>query len=154
MKIISGGQTGADQAGVDAAKFYNLETGGWMPHGWTTLNGSKPEYAELYGMQEHKSVGYPPRTKQNVFDSDGTLIIAGNFSSPGTKLTINATSLFKKPVYTSDFNNPTANEAENIHQWIIEKNIKILNIAGNSESSFPGIYEYSRSLLILVFEKL
>jgi len=82
MKVISGGQTGVDQAGLDAAKFHGIETGGWMPGRWTTLNGPKPGYAEKYGMVEHKSVGYAPRTKQNIFDSDATLIIAGDFSSP------------------------------------------------------------------------
>lgn len=154
MKIISGGQTGADQAGLDAAKHCGLETGGWMPKGWTTLQGPKPEYAEKYGLQEHKNVGYSPRTKQNVFDSDATLIFAGNWSSPGTKLTIRSANGFNKPLYTSDFQYPPSNEIENIRAWLVEKDIKILNIAGNSERSFPGIYEYTRSLLIDVFEVL
>jgi Circularly permutated YpsA SLOG family len=35
-KIISGGQTGADQAGLRTAKRLGIETGGWMPQGWRT----------------------------------------------------------------------------------------------------------------------
>jgi Circularly permutated YpsA SLOG family len=32
-KIISGGQTGADQAAWRVAKAYGVTTGGWMPNG-------------------------------------------------------------------------------------------------------------------------
>ena len=41
-KIISGGQTGADIAGVDAAIFCNFPYGGWLPKGRKTENGAVP----------------------------------------------------------------------------------------------------------------
>jgi Circularly permutated YpsA SLOG family len=47
MKIISGGQTGADQAGWRAAKACGLETGGWMPKGWKTELGCSPFFGPL-----------------------------------------------------------------------------------------------------------
>jgi hypothetical protein len=34
MKIISGGQSGADQAAWRAAKAFGIATGGWMPRGF------------------------------------------------------------------------------------------------------------------------
>jgi RNA polymerase sigma factor (sigma-70 family) len=39
-KVISGGQTGADQAGLFAAEAFGIETGGWMPKGFLTLAGN------------------------------------------------------------------------------------------------------------------
>jgi len=39
-KVISGGQTGADQAGLVAAARFAIPTGGWMPHGFETAEGS------------------------------------------------------------------------------------------------------------------
>ena len=36
MEIISGAQTGADQAGWRAARAFDLDTGGWMPKGFIT----------------------------------------------------------------------------------------------------------------------
>lgn len=152
MKIISGGQTGADKAGLDAAKHCGFETGGWMPKGWIALDGTHPDFAEKYGLQEHKSVGYAPRTKQNVFDSDATLIVSGNFRSPGTILTIKSANQFRKKLYTHDYNNPPHNDVQLISDWIVNNDIRVLNVAGNSERSFPGIYDYTRSFLIHVFE--
>lgn len=44
-KIISGGQTGGDIGGVRAGKQLGVETGGTLPNGWKTQDGSKPEQA-------------------------------------------------------------------------------------------------------------
>ena len=45
-KIESGGQTGADQAGLRAARAERLETGGWAPKGWETEEGPAPWLAD------------------------------------------------------------------------------------------------------------
>jgi hypothetical protein len=39
-KIISGGQTGADIAGIDAAIEHGLSYGGWLPKGRKTEKGA------------------------------------------------------------------------------------------------------------------
>jgi len=49
-KIISGGQTGADQAGLDAAIEYGLPHGGWIPKGRLTESGTLPERYKLTEM--------------------------------------------------------------------------------------------------------
>jgi hypothetical protein len=36
VRIISGGQTGVDQAALRAARACGLETGGWVRLGWAT----------------------------------------------------------------------------------------------------------------------
>ncbi len=77
MKIISGGQTGVDRAGI--------ECGGWCPEGREAEDGAIPDKYPLIVLP---GAGYRQRTKQNVLDSDGTIIIY--FDSPigGTELTI------------------------------------------------------------------
>jgi hypothetical protein len=42
-KIISGGQTGTDQAAWRAAKTYGITTGGRMPERFITEDGPRPE---------------------------------------------------------------------------------------------------------------
>ena len=42
-KVISGGQTGADHAGLRAAKDSGINTGGTAPRNFMTEEGSKPE---------------------------------------------------------------------------------------------------------------
>jgi hypothetical protein len=49
-KIISGGQTGADQAALDAAIKLGIPHGGWIPKGRLTENGPLPEKYDLSEM--------------------------------------------------------------------------------------------------------
>ena len=87
MKLISGGQNGADIGGLIAAKKFGIPTGGWIPNTFRTEAGPRPDLGKLYNLNEHSSYSYIPRTKSNVIWSDGTLIF-GRDSSPGSKLTI------------------------------------------------------------------
>jgi len=139
-KIRSGGQCGADLAGLHVGQSFGYKTGGVMPKGFITLEGPKPEYAERYGVTEHSSSKYAPRTYENARDSDGTLRFASNFNSPGEICTERAISCYNKPFL--DINITNALPIETVINWIIEKNIKVLNIAGNSENISPGIFNF------------
>lgn len=48
-RIVSGGQTGADQAALRAARAAGLPTGGWAPRGWLTEEGPAPWLANRSG---------------------------------------------------------------------------------------------------------
>ncbi len=95
-KVISGGQTGADRAGLIAAKAAGYATGGCMPLKFKAQDGYHPEFADLYSVTEHASSHYAPRTFKNVRDSDGTVRFAINFQSAGELLTLNAIKQYKK----------------------------------------------------------
>lgn len=138
-KIISGGQTGADEAGLIGAKMIGLQTGGWMPKGFRTLDGRKPEFKEMYKMQEHSSYYYPPRTFHNAKESDGTVRFATNFNSAGEICTLKAINQYNKPYFDVDFNKTLAQQIIDFRSWLKCNVIKILNVAGNSEKSSPGI---------------
>lgn len=135
-KIISGGQTGADIAGLMAAKYHNITTGGYMPKGWITLGGPRPDYELTYGLKQHASASYAARTYANVQVSDGTLRIAFNFASSGELCTLKAIQKLKKPHLDVDLHNPRP--IKDVIDWIEKYNIKTLNIAGNSEQTFAG----------------
>jgi Circularly permutated YpsA SLOG family len=47
--VISGGQTGADQAGLRAARASGIRCGGMAPKGWLTEAGPAPWLAD-YGL--------------------------------------------------------------------------------------------------------
>ncbi|TKB26075.1 hypothetical protein FCL47_10010 [Desulfopila sp. IMCC35006] len=70
-KIISGGQTGADIAGLDAAIRHGVPHGGSIPKGRLTEDGALPE---RYDLQEMDTKSYPKRTEKNVVDSDKPMI--------------------------------------------------------------------------------
>lgn len=149
IKIVSGGQNGVDVAGVDAALSLGISTGGWMPKGWMTLDGPKPEYAVKYFMIEHSQLGYKARTWKNVEDSDGTLQIAAYMYSPGELCTINAIKHYKKPVFVIDMailktSLSVKAKIPEFHIWVKKNNIRVLNVAGNSNNTAPGIYTVAR----------
>lgn len=152
--VISGGQTGADIAGVKAAKQFGLATGGMLPRGFLTLDGLHPEYAQLYSMTEHYSDKYPPRTKANVRDSDGTIRFAAKWESYGEQCTKNAISQHSKPYFDVDVVRADAPAPQAVVDWILANQIEILNVAGNSEKSVPGIEEFVTGYLLEVFRLL
>lgn len=58
-KVISGGQTGADQAGLKAAKKCGIPTGGFIPPRFVTSNGPSPWLGEEYGLVEIEPGSFP-----------------------------------------------------------------------------------------------
>jgi Circularly permutated YpsA SLOG family len=135
-KIISGGQTGADQAGWRAAKACGVPVGGWMPKGFLTEDGTHPEFAEQFGALELSTDSDLARTEQNVQDSDATLWF-GETTTSDAQETVRACHRFGKPcmpVY------PGASfEPSHIATWIADNKIGTLNVAGNREGEEPGI---------------
>ena len=139
-KIISGGQSGADIGGLIAAKSSGLLYGGYMPKGCLTENGPKPEYKIEYNIEESWSPQYHIRTNQNVWASDGTIRFANDFTTKGEICTFKAIKLHKKPYIDVDIWEPIS--IEEVITWIQANKIEVLNVAGNRESTAPGIQDF------------
>lgn len=136
-RIISGAQTGADRAGLDAALALGIETGGWIPLGRRTDEGPLSlDLMRLYHLHEHPSANYPPRTEQNVRESDGTVIF-GNPYSPGCSLTARLCRTRHKPCLIMD---AVAYDVAELVKWILNNGILTMNVAGNRERTNIGIY--------------
>lgn len=147
-KIISGGQTGADQGGLEAGKILGIETGGWTPLGWRTENGPMPNLGSDFGLKEHSDRAYPPRTAANVRDSDGTVIF-GDITEPGSSLTVGLCKNADKHFFVVDrLNNPSVEVQAIFLIWLDQFNIQVLNVAGNRESKNPGIQRKVREFLV------
>lgn len=151
-KIISGGQSGADIAGLETAKKYGYETGGTLPFGYKTLDGPKPDYKELYGVTAHSSSSYVPRTRQNVRDSDGTIRLAYNFESRGEICTLRAIEDYKKPHFDVNLSDPPP--VLSVTEWISCHKIAVLNVAGNAEQTEAGTHEAATRYLESLFDAL
>jgi Circularly permutated YpsA SLOG family len=67
-KIIPGGQTGADRAGLDFAVEVGLAHGGYVPKGRKAEDG---RIHERYRLVEPATNSYPERTKRNARECDG-----------------------------------------------------------------------------------
>jgi hypothetical protein len=149
MRVISGGQTGADRAALIAAESAGIETGGWMPLGFLANDGEHPEFAQRFGIEEMASKRYPPRTAMNVKESDGTIRFATNWDSPGELLTLKLCKKYGKPFL--DITPGGQLTPNDVAAWIAGNNIRILNVAGNAEQTSPGIQEFIVEFLADVF---
>jgi len=139
-RIVSGGQTGADVAGLEAAIQLGLQTGGRVPKDFRTEKGPMPVLGERYGLIETESRDYRDRTGSNIIASDGTVIF-GDIDSAGSKFTFGYCTSYSKPVIC----NPTK---EQFLKFLRDKEIVVLNVAGNRESKNPGIYERTFKFLM------
>ena len=145
QQIISGGQTGADRAALDTAIKFNIPHGGWLPKGRKTESGP---LASLYQLKEMDTADYPARTRQNILDASGTLIVSRGALSGGSKLTLSFAKVTGRPNCCIDLLNHDIFEAALIFQsFVLENQISILNVAGPRASHDPEIYHDVRSIL-------
>ena len=153
MKVISGGQTGADQLGLAIAKIYGIETCGYAPPGFLTEDGPAPWLAD-YGLIELRGefdgrVGYPARTAANV-SSSRLVLWFGDEASTGGKCTRTACVRHRVPFRSFDSKVPIS---EHQLAWEIECVTNELwrnpyqfglMLAGNRDSKFS---DADRSLM-------
>lgn len=158
-KIISGAQTGSDIGGLKASKQLGIETGGTIPKGWKTAEGSKPEYGQEFNLTEDDSSNYVPRTMKNVDNADATIAVIWG-KSVGTGKTIGYAQTGKwqygpqktkldgyKPVLVITTKDPAV-AAQQVQQFIKDTGAKSLNIAGHREGSQPGIEKFTTDVLV------
>lgn len=154
-KIISGCQTGADRAGLIAAKVCGLETGGYVCTKNKTELGYEPELINAYQLSELNTFDYPKRTLANVNAADATWIFYRGKLEKGSALTEKYCKQLNKLHLTIrlDVLNKEA-FIEDYSNWLELKEIEVLNTAGNRESVAPGIQQEVTELLIKVFKSV
>lgn len=131
-----------DRAALDVAIELGLEHGGWCPRGRRAEDGSLPP---RYHLRETAQDNYSSRTRLNVKDSDGTLILYRGELEGGSELTAHFAGELHKPVLIVDLDHPV--DAGTFKDWLKQHHIGTLNIAGPRESKQPGIYQQTVELL-------
>lgn len=145
-KIVSGGQAGVDRAALDAALALGIPCGGWCPKGRRAEDGVIPD---RYPLIETETKDYRERTRRNVRDSDGTLILARGPLSGGTALTRRLAEKMGKPCLVVDLaQRPRAGD---VRAWVASRNLRTLNVAGPRASGQSGIHGQARTFLRRIF---
>jgi Circularly permutated YpsA SLOG family len=158
-RIVTGGQTGVDQAALRAAQDCGLACGGWCPPGRLSESGTIPSNLPLVETPADRSSEAPDiprsqRTEWNVRDSDATLILQPreyDKPDPGTDWARSCAERYERPLLICDPSDPGA--LEKIKQWLRAESVQILNVAGPSENNAPGIDEQVYSFLIRIFSR-
>ncbi len=152
FKVVTGGQTGVDRAALDAALDGGIPCGGWCPAGRWAEDGPIPAF---YPLTELPEADPAFRTRRNVADGDGTLIIVDGAPDRGCRLAGAAARELGRARLTVDLSK-TAQDAAcaQVAAWIAREHIRTLNIAGPRESNAPGIYCRARAFLTSLFAGL
>ena len=152
-KIISGGQTGVDRAALDAAIDCNFPYGGYIPRGRLAEDGVIDEKYSL--LVELNSDDYSDRTKKNIEDSDGTVVVYDGICGKGTMFTIYYAKEMKKPVLVIDLSKTDVSSAvKEIETFVGENRINVLNVAGPRASIDPEIYKKAYPIIRTLIENL
>jgi hypothetical protein len=165
-KIISGGQVGADQAALRAARHLGLETGGTAPRGYRTESGLQRDLLAGYGLVENAVDDYPARSKRNVDDAQATIAFRCK-SSLGTDKTIQycisghwraITFALGKTDATAHVTGHrpvlivqrmTAEAQQVVRDFLRERQVQVLNVAGHrSVNGEPGWEDAVEQFLI------
>ena len=147
MRIVSGGQTGADRAALEAALELGLEVGGWVPLGRQAEDGTIPEH--FANLQEAESALPAVRTELNVRDSDATVIFSYGALTSGSALTESLARKLAKPLLHLDLDRISeVNASAVLCDWLIRQRPGTLNVAGPRESEDPAIHAATKRVLI------
>lgn len=148
LRIVSGGQTGADRAALDAAIEADFPHGGWCPKGRRAEDGIiSPDYE----LQETAHGRYAGRTEANARDSDATVVFTRGKPAGGSAATVKFAAKHGKPCLHVDLDSTVGEEAAKEIVAFVNENLGddncILNIAGSRESCAPGIYDEVKSII-------
>jgi len=152
LKIISGGQTGVDRGALDAALEAGIDCGGTCPAGRKAEDGIIPA---IYPMTELASNIYSDRTRQNVIDSDATLVLYFGQLEGGTAFTRQCCLAEGKPSLVIDANvDDQAVLVQRILEFMEHYKVRVLNVAGPRASKIPRAHATTKQLLTTVLMKL
>jgi hypothetical protein len=135
LKIASGGPTGVDRAALDVGLAVGLAVGGWCPKGRRAEDGRIPD---RYPLMETPERNYQARTRRNIEDSDGTLILNLGKLDGGTALTARHPRQIGKPCLVVALE--MGIEPAAFREWLAANRIAVLNVAGPRASQRPEGY--------------
>jgi len=135
LKILSGNPTGVDRAALAVGLALGLTVSGWCPRGRRAEDGRIPD---RYPLVETPERNYPARTRRNIEDADGTLILNLGTLDGGTALTARHARQIGQPCRVVALE--AGIEPATFREWLAAHPITVLNVAGPRERQRPGVY--------------
>jgi hypothetical protein len=149
-KIVSGGQTGADRAGLDVAIRWGFPYGEWCRKGRNAEDGI---IGGQYQLVETPSASHLQRTEWNVRDSDATVIFTlAPTLTGGSKRTAEFAEKHRKPLIHVSRQAASYEDPALILQRFVEENsVRELNIAGARASKESEVWRFAYETLEAAF---
>ena len=144
-KIITSGQTEADQAALDIAIRLRIPHGGWTTKDRIAETGSLPERFKL---QEMQTDNYSECIKQNVIDSMGTLIISYGALSGDLDYARKMALGHKRQMLGIDLNQmDDAKAVILLNGWIQLYRINVLHVIGPNAEVNPYVRNQTENIM-------
>jgi len=151
VRIVSGGQTGADRAALNWAIARGISHGGWCPKGRKAEDGPIPR---RYQLMETPSASYLQRTELNVRDSDGTVILSlAETLTGGSRRTAELARQYGKPWLHLAKSAGGRDAGALLRRFLRQHDIHVLNVAGPRASTEPEVGEFVTSVLERAFPR-
>lgn len=179
QKVISGGQTGADRAALEAALAQGIATGGTAPIGFVTCDAATGDISlkEKFGLTElplssarqSLALQYCSRSQINVQNSDATVAFCCKVSGSGTSKTLGycasrrwtnvypkvAESTAYRPYLVIDNVDKPEVAANCIIKFLQQHQVRVLNVCGHRDDRTAGVADFQKKvyeILFLVFK--
>lgn len=148
-KLITGGQSGVDNAALIFSRNYHIPYGGWTPrNGWAEDNHEPSGVFDADPELQKTGANDPrDRTQMNVDAADATLVVLPtNTQSAGTQVVIFYCDEFAKPYLVTD--------GKNLNQvlvWLdsletVYPNL-VLNVTGPRNAESPTAFALAYQIL-------
>ena len=155
VKLISGGQTGADRGGLRAAARLGLERGGCVPKGRRAEDGCVP--TEFKEMTELESPLYAARAEHNVLSSAATVVFTRGELRGGSAQVFEMARVYERPARWLNLGDgqPLAAHAVELRAWLdaLPMGSGAVNVAGQRESRSPGIETEVENALVFALSE-
>lgn len=171
IRVISGGQTGADRAALEAARSVNVPTGGTAPQGFVTAKGRDPSLRQLFGLNElilaqkkRISVGtmYALRSQRNVDDANATVAfrlqasvgtdktigyaITGKWRAPNARELQRPEREHHKPCLVIRALDDIDAVAQSVAAFVRRTGAQTINVCGHRNDETAGKHGFSRDV--------
>ena len=150
VRIISGGEPGAEQAALDAAMEAGVEHGGWIPAGRPTEAGPLPDE---FLLAELPSTDPEAASSRNVEAADGTVAFFLGRRTPHCDLSERLASTRHRPFLDVDLQRAEpAAIAQALSIWLRLHGISVLHVTGPRATEEFRAYARVRAVISLLLE--
>ena len=158
VKLLSGGQSGADRGAMDAARDLDFPVGGWCPAGgWAEDMTEPPGIRALYPqMTETPSSDVSQRTEWNIRDSSCCIVLNTRTrgTSRGTDIGYAMYDKYETPHFEIALDGEASIEEQvgRAIEWLrgLDDDAIVISFGGPRASEYAGVYDIAYRVVTML----